>query len=143
MISRQSAKIDVSKMMTTVQKIIAHPISLKMNDANAQLLDSLGTVNVDKFQNDPTCSAKMIMFLDLLKKFSDSQDKLVVFSENLSSLCAIVHFLRIWHNKGQHLSGRNSWIPGQDFFFVHGGTDSQSKNDYFNQFNDESNNIGR
>lgn len=143
MISKQSAEIDVLKMKTTIQQIIAHPVTFEFIDANAHSLDWLGPFNLNEYQNDPTCSAKMLMFLNILGKCSKSQNKLVVFSENLSSLRAIVHFLTIFHNKGQNLCIQNSWIHGQDYFFVDDETDSQLRNYYCNQFNDANNNIGR
>lgn len=120
-----------------------HSFSLIFSITDTQSADWMGAYNLAGYQNDPTCSGKMIMFFEILNKCAKTKEKLVVFSESLSSLRAIEHFLAILHNMGKHPNRRNSWIHGKDYFSIYGGTDIQLRDDYCNQFNDEKNQVGR
>lgn len=69
----------------------------------------------------------MILFFSILTKCEERGEKLLVFSEYLSTFDAIEYYL----------SKIKSWVLGKDYFRLDGQTDEKTRKDNCKEFNDE------
>lgn len=143
-------------MLPTIRKILAHPKALYYaEESTARSLystewwkdDCIKTPNVF---DDPRYSGKLMLLFSILSKCYESGEKVVVFSDCLSSFNAIEYFLSvITKNQEENkidprfngLTG--SWKLGTDYFLMDGSINVEQRKMNVETFNDMNNTRAR
>ncbi|KAL6842436.1 hypothetical protein ACP4OV_027863 [Aristida adscensionis] len=81
-------------------------------------------------------SGKMILLLDILSKSSELGDKLLVFSQSLTTLDLVEFYLSKLQRKGKE--GKH-WKRGKDWYRLDGSTPSSDRQNLVETFNDPGN----
>ncbi|TKV98593.1 hypothetical protein SEVIR_9G569700v4 [Setaria viridis] len=84
----------------------------------------------------PDYSGKMILLLDILSKSSELGDKVLVFSQSLTTLDLVEFYLSKLQIKGKE--GRH-WKRGKDWYRLDGSTPSSDRQNLVEMFNDPEN----
>ena len=80
-------------------------------------------------------SSKLVLFFEILAECEERNEKLLVFSQCLSTLNTIEYFLKVKSSK--------KWILNQDYFKIHGSVVQSTRHKYTNIFNDKNNKRAR
>lgn len=100
--------------------------------------------------DDPQHSGKLMVLLAILAKCNELDEKVVVFSDCLSSFYMIEHFLSIITQLNEDgksdprfngLTG--TWIFDEDYFRMDGDTDVQERKRNMDAFNNKTNKRAR
>ncbi|XP_013928190.1 PREDICTED: helicase ARIP4 isoform X2 [Thamnophis sirtalis] len=89
-------------------------------------------------QNSP----KMVLLFHLVEESVKLGDKLLVFSQSLSTLCVIEDFLAkrpVPSPPGLDAQGTHNWIRNVNYYRLDGSTSASERERLINQFNDPSN----
>ncbi|XP_034539868.1 transcriptional regulator ATRX-like [Notolabrus celidotus] len=89
-------------------------------------------------------SGKMVLLFEILRMAEDLGDKVLVFSQSLTSLDLIEGFLEAAHyarDQGSFKVG--SWIKNIDYYRLDGSTPAARRKDFADQFNNTANVRGR
>jgi transcriptional regulator ATRX len=92
----------------------------------------------DDCEFDTALSGKMAVLEELLKKCDDCGDKLLLFSQRLTTLDFIEKYLKYWSFLSDKKS-KSKWIPNVDYCRIDGSTDGETRKDYINGFNNYDN----
>lgn len=90
----------------------------------------------DKMHKEAEYSGKMVILIDILSMSSEIGDKALVFSQSLTTLDMIEHFLSKLPRKG---SEWKYWKQGKDWYRLDGSTDGSERQKLVERFNEPTN----
>lgn len=100
--------------------------------------------------NDIKTSGKLVLFFSILAECGNCGDKLLVFSQRLSTLDVIEKFLSLINENTQNSSSTarlggftGQWKKGVDYFRLDGSTNVETREAQCNVFNDVENTQAR
>ncbi|XP_020485879.2 transcriptional regulator ATRX [Labrus bergylta] len=88
-------------------------------------------------------SGKMLLLFEILRMAEDLEDKVLVFSQSLTSLSLIEDFLGASHRARYPSCSKGSWIKNIDYYRLDGSTSATLRKKWTDQFNNTANVRGR
>lgn len=133
-----------------LQKVWTHPrilanIKCKMQTQEGKKNDWKELIDPEEYE-DVRGSGKLFLLFQILKSCRQIGDKILVFSQFISTLNLIEHFLKQANSHFQNKRNfefADSWILDQDYFRMDGKTNCKKRHECCKKFNDKKNKRAR